>query len=118
MDQCRKRVEKVTDLRDALTVLERADKANKTFCTKLKEGIMVQQPLSHQKKSPKLFVSYGVLIFAVQILLQALCFPFFAVESLQFLKTLTVVSLAVFAPCAVVAWCRGPGFIERDTSVR
>ena len=77
---------------------------------------MIQQPLNLQKKSPKLAITYICIIACVQLLLHLVCFPFFTVESLQFLKTVTMASLWLFVPLAFITWYLGPGFIKRDTS--
>ena len=47
--------------------------------------------------------------------MQLICFPFFTVESLQFLKTVTVVSLLILTIFGFLTWYRGPGYIESDT---
>ena len=49
--------------------------------------------------------------------LSLVCFPYFTLESLQFLKTLTMVSLAIFSIFGILVWCRGPGYISKDPKV-
>ena len=78
---------------------------------------MIQQPLNFQRKSAKLAISYIFIILLVQMVLQLICFPFFVVESLQFLKTVTVFSLLIFVVCGIFSWYTGPGFVERDQSI-
>ena len=76
---------------------------------------MIQQPLTQQRKSSKLAITYICLLAFAQLSMQLICFPFFTVESLQFLKTVTVVSLLILTIFGFLTWYRGPGYIESDT---
>ena len=53
----------------------------------------------------------------MQIVLCLVCFPFFTIESLRWLKTVTMVSLGLIILMGFMTWLRGPGYIERDPDV-
>ena len=78
---------------------------------------MISQPLTKQVKSARLAIFYICLIAFVQIVLCLVCFPFFTVDSLRWLKTVTVVSLGVLILMGFITWCRGPGYIKREPNV-
>ena len=78
---------------------------------------MIQQPLNNQVKSPRLAFGFICTMVFVQLLLHLVCFPFFTHESLQFLKTVTVLSFALLALNGFLSWLRGPGFIKRMPEV-
>ena len=120
MDICLSRIEKLQqdEMKEALRVLERANHANKSCSQKLKEALMISQPLTKQFKSPRLAIFYICLLTFVQIVLCLVCFPFFTIESLRWLKTATMVSLGLSVLMGFVTWFRGPGYIQRDPDVR
>ena len=53
----------------------------------------------------------------MQIVLCLVCFPFFTIESLRWLKTVVMFSLGLSVLMGFVTWFRGPGYIERDPNV-
>ena len=59
----------------------------------------------------KIYIS---IIVIVELILHFVCFPFFINPEMQFLKTVTMVSLAIFALNAFLTWKVGPGYIIRD----
>jgi hypothetical protein len=78
---------------------------------------MITQPLKQQVKSPRLMLFYIGLVSTVQLTLHIICFPFFTLESLQFLKTITLVSLWTMTIFGFMTWCKGPGFISKEPDV-
>ena len=115
MDLCLKQMDKRPDtMKEVLKVLERASHEKKSCSQKLKEALMISQPLTKQVKSPRLMFFYIGLVAFIQIVICLTCFPFFTIESLKWLKTLTMFSLAMLVVMGFITWARGPGFIEHD----
>ena len=62
-------------------------------------------------------IIYMCIIVVVELILHLVCFPFFIYPGLQFLKTVTTVSLAIFAFTAFLTWYIGPGYIIREPEI-
>ena len=117
VDICKKRVGESDKFVDALNCLEKADPNNKGWWQNIKESLMFTQSLSKQDKSPTLMIIYISIIVVVELILHLVCFPFFTHPDMQFLKTVTIASLGIFAFTAFLTWKVGPGYIMREPEI-
>ena len=108
-----------------IDILERSIEGNKTLLTKVKESLMIQNPIGVYKKSSKIMVRFIITMIVSQLCIHFIIFPFMNVpktshflgQVIAFDKMWIDFLFLCFSLFGFLSWYIDPGVVKKDKNI-